>query len=365
MPAAASSGLPVSLAETARIYLRPVGLTCGNAAEKFLAAGQAKRLAGGPWVFASCEVALRAPEGVRRAVASLGEIEAWADRLAPHLRDGLSARIGHLSLPRRAPGDGPLERPLIMGAVGADSENGGFSDPEAAIARGRGLIAAGADILEVAGGPPRAGAAPVDTAWLRAVLQGLAADPACRRARLSVTTRDPETLAEALAAGATVVNGLTALASLAAAGQSKARVVIAPERDRSAARRRDRADVDLPLDVFDALETQVEACVSAGIPRARLIVDPGLGLGKRAADDLAILRALALYHGLGCPVLLDLTHDDVTGELDRGFPPRGRLPGSLAAAVHALDQGVQIVKVRDVVEFRQALDLWERVTGLA
>jgi dihydropteroate synthase len=363
MPAAAGPGLPASLAETARIYLRPVGLTCGNAAEKFLAAGQAKRLAGGPWVFAACEVALRTPDGIRRAVASLEQIEAWAGRLEPQLRDGLSARIGHLSVPRHAPGGGPLERPLIAGVVDASS------DPETAVDRGRRLAAAGADILEIGGESDRPGAPSVEAARLRPILQGLAADPSFARALLSIDTRDPEVVAEALAAGAAVINGLPAPTddpnSLAAVARSGARVVLTHGRESSGASSHDPAYADAPLDVFDILETRVDAWLAAGIPRARLIVDPGLGFAKRPEDNLAMLRALALYHGLGCPVLLDVARAVVIGELDRGFPPRGRLPGSLAAAVHALDQGVQVLKVRDVAEFRQALDLWRRLTGLA
>jgi dihydropteroate synthase len=362
MPAAAGTGLPATLAETARIYLRPVGLTCGKAAEKFLAAGQARRLAGGPWVFAACEVAVRAPEGIRRAVASVEEIEAWADRQALPLRDGLSAQIGRLTGPRVAPGGGPLERPLIMGVIDAPS------DPEAAVAQGRRLVAAGADILEIRGESPRPGASSVEAAWVRKVLEGLAADRSLGRALLSVETRHPEVMAEALAAGASVINDLPALTgdprSLAAAAESRAHVVLTHARGNSGATNDDPAYADAPLDVVDVLEARVDACISAGIPRARVIVDPGLGLGKRAEDNLAILRALALYHGLGCPVLLDVAREDVTGELDRSFPPRGRLPGSLAAAVHALDEGVQILKVRDVAEFRQALDLWQRLTGL-
>jgi len=366
MPAAAGNGLPVTLAETARIYLRPVGLACGNTAEKFLAAGQAKRLAGGPWVFAACEVAVRAPEGIegiRRAVASLAEIEAWVDRLAPRLRDGLSAQLGRLTGPRVAPGGGPLERPLIMSVVDASS------DPEAAVAQGRHLAAAGADILEIGGEFESTAGSTLGVARLRPVLQGLAADPSLRRLVLSIDTRDLEILAEGLTAGATVINSLPAPAGspriLAAIAESEAQVVLTHGRSESGATSHDPRPADTPFEVFDVLETRIDACVAAGIPRARLIVDPGLGFGKRAEDDLAILRTLALYHGLGCPILLDVAREDAAGELDRAFPPRGRLPGSLAAAVHALDQGVQILKVRDVADFRQALDLWRRLTGLA
>jgi dihydropteroate synthase len=119
------------------------------------------------------------------------------------------------------------------------------------------------------------------------------------------------------------------------------------------------------LDVFDYLAARVEACLAAGIARERLIVDPGIGFGKRGAHNLDILRSLTLYHALGCPVLLGVSRKGLTGELERQRPPEERLAGSIAAAVWALDQGVQILRVHDVAETRQALDVWERLVGLA
>jgi dihydropteroate synthase len=120
---------------------------------------------------------------------------------------------------------------------------------------------------------------------------------------------------------------------------------------------------DAALDVFDELEGRVRACIEAGIAHQRIIVDPGIGFAKRGRHNLAILRSLALYHGLGCPVLLGLSRKGLGGENEARLTPKERLPTSLAAALHALNQGVQVLRVHDVAETRRVVDLWQRLNG--
>jgi dihydropteroate synthase len=117
---------------------------------------------------------------------------------------------------------------------------------------------------------------------------------------------------------------------------------------------------DAALDVFDELEARIQACADAGIGRHRLIVDPGIGFGKRRVHNLAILRSLALYHGLGCPLLLGVSRKSLS-EGDGRLAPKDRLPTSLAAAMHALTQGVQILRVHDVAETHRIVDFWQQL----
>jgi dihydropteroate synthase len=98
--------------------------------------------------------------------------------------------------------------------------------------------------------------------------------------------------------------------------------------------------------------------VAAGIDRSRIIVDPGIGFGKGLAHNLALLRGLALFHGLGVPVLLGASRKALIGRLAGEVAPGDRLPGSLALALHAAAQGVQVVRVHDVAETAQALAVW-------
>ena len=346
-PAKPEPRLPAAVPEAARFYLRPVGLTCGKAAEKLAAAGKARRLAGGPWFFAACEVVLRAPpKGIRRTTAALEDIEAWADKLEAQQRERLGAQLERLAAPRHAPCGKPLTRPLVMGTI--DVAAGRF-DSQAVVAHGRWLAAAGADLLEIVSISGQHAAdmiAPEDeTARILPVIGGLA-DLA--GLAVSVDTRSAEVAAKALAAGATMISdgallpgdsrSLSATTLLRA--QDKRRpgdIEPVPDRD------------ELVFQLFDRLEARVEAKLAAGIPLARLVIDPGVDCDGNDGDSNAILNELALFHGLGCPLLLGLPRDATTGDQGR------------KAVLRALDQGAQILRAQDVAEIRRVLDLWERL----
>ena len=117
---------------------------------------------------------------------------------------------------------------------------------------------------------------------------------------------------------------------------------------------------DVLLDVYDWLEARIDICIAAGIDRARIIVDPGIGFGKTMAHNLQLLRGLSLLHGLGCPVLLGASRKKMIGTLS-GADVADRLPGSLALALHGLGQGVQVLRVHDVAATVQAVRVWEAV----
>jgi dihydropteroate synthase len=352
-PAGPEPRLPAAVSEAARFYLRPVGLTCGKAAEKFAAAGKAKRLAGGPWFFAACEVVLRRPNGFRRTTAALGDIEAWADRLQAQQRDRIGSQLARLTAPRVAPDGAPLTRPLIMGMIDVTSDGrpggGERFDPEAAVSHGCWLAAAGADLLEVVGDSARHGAqliAPeAETKRILPVTRGLA-DLA--GIPISIDTRYAEVSAAALRAGATMIGDG---APLIGDPQSPSAISVVRAQQPGGAGTTEPAPGhdELVLEIFDDLEARIEAQLAAGIPHARLIVDPGIDTSGNDGNSIAILNDLALFHSLGCPLLLGLSFDGDDGDQGR------------AAALRALDRGTQILRTRDVSEIRQILDIWERL----
>jgi dihydropteroate synthase len=102
----------------------------------------------------------------------------------------------------------------------------------------------------------------------------------------------------------------------------------------------------------------VEAVVAAGVDRARVIVDPGIGFGKSLADNLALLNGLAMFHGLGCAVMLAASRKRLIGALSNEAPVEQRLGGSVALALKGAEAGVQLLRVHDVVETVQALRVW-------
>ena len=368
--------LPATVPQTTRVYLRPLGLIAGAPAERLLAAGQAVRLAGGRFAFGACQVLFREGPRITGTIAPMDEITAWSESLGGPVGERIGALRERLCAPRRGPGGASLARPLVMGVVNVTpdsfSDGGEHFGVAAAVEHAGRLAADGADIVDIGGESVRPGAAPVEAAEdLKRVLPVVealaAAGTGASAPALSIDTRHADVMEAALAAGATIVNDVTALSgdgrSLEVAAAGADAVVLMHMRGEPATMNLDPAYEDAPLDVYDFLEDRVEACVAAGIERGRLIVDPGMGFGKTAAHNLALLASLTLYHGIGCPILLGISRKGLAGEADRERPPKERLPGSLAAALSALDQGVHILRVHDVAETRQALAVWDRLCG--
>jgi dihydropteroate synthase len=350
----------------ARVYLLPSGLMAGGAAEALLAERWAHRIAGGPIAMTACAVRLRRPEGpAQEFAATIPDLLSWIASGSP------AAYQGRVLLERiAAPRTGWADRPRLMGIVNVTpdsfSDGGAYLDPAAALAHCEALVEAGADILDIGGESTRPGATPVppeeEIARVLPVLEGLRA----RRDRLpgvaiSIDTRRAAVMWAALGVGVDIINDVSALTgdrdSLGVAAASEACIAIMHMQGTPETMNVAPSYDDVALDVFDFLAARVEACVAAGIARERIIVDPGLGFGKRGRQNLEILRALPLFHGLGCPILLGASRKGF-GSGQSALPPKERLPTSLAAAMHGLSCGVQILRVHDVAETRQVVQLW-------
>jgi dihydropteroate synthase len=283
---------------------------------------------------------------------------------------GLSALLEALTRPRAPLAGLDLARPRIMGIVNVtpDSFSDGGRHPggEAAIAHGLALVGAGADVLDIGGESTRPGAqiVPVELELSRVlpVIEGL------RRATpvpLSIDTRKAPVMAAAVAAGAAIVNDVSALSFDADAAATVARlgvpVVLMHARGDPTTMQRDPRYDDVTLDVFDYLASRVGVALAAGIARDRLVVDPGIGFGKTLAHNVQLLRELRVFAGLGVPVLLGASRKRFIGTLSGVEAADERVAGSLAAALMGLAQGVEIVRVHDVAATRQAFAVWQAI----
>lgn len=354
------------------IYLRPLGLLDGRSAASMCARGEALPLAGGRIAFTACELLIRRQGQISRHLTGLAGLKAWcagheALPAAARLRDLLE----RITAPRFARAD---DRPRLMGIVNVTpdsfSDGGEHLDPAAALAHCRALAEAGADILDIGGESTRPGATAVppdeELARVVPVLEGLAE---LRRAfphlLVSIDTRHAEVMEGAIARGVDIINDVTALTgdprSLGIAAASAARVVLMHMQGTPETMNEAPVYEDVAADVMSFLEARIRACEAAGIPRDRLIVDPGIGFGKRGRENQEILRNLTLFHGLGCPILLGLSRKGLG--VAKGASPREREPVSLAAAILALSQGVQMLRVHDVAATRRAVELWDRLSA--
>ena len=355
-----------------RLWLRPLGLLCGHAASEAVAAGLARPLAGADLAFTLvAAIGLGSDRHLASVTPPLAALEGWLDGPGARFAERAQVRLARLSTPRPPWAGFALDRPLVIGVLNVTpdsfSDGGRWFDVERAVARGRALVAAGADIIDVGGESTRPGAAELppgeEIGRVERVVRALAEAGAV----VSIDTRHESVMERALAAGARIVNDVSALThdpgSLARVARSRASVVLMHMRGEPGTMQREPVYDSALVEVLEYLEARIAACAAVGIPRERIVVDPGIGFGKRVPHNLDLLAGIAAFHALGCGVMLGVSRKSMIAGLSRGEPPDARLSGSLAAALFAVQQGVQILRVHDVAETRQALALWGAIAG--
>ncbi len=358
----------ISVGSTAKLYFRPTGFIDAP----FGYDGQFARLAGGMQFFAAWEViAVEAGARTGQWLVAIDQIEAGLQRVSGAQAEAARQTMARVTAPRAALKLGErivrLDQPQVMGILNMtpDSFSGGsdhLDNPAGAADQAVTMAAAGAAIIDIGGESTRPGAKTVweedEKARVVPVIQKLAHNGTA----ISIDTRKAAVMEAALAAGAHLVNDVSALlyderaVSVVAAAGCPVVLMHYPGKPDDPHGRDDYAD---PLiEVYDWLSARVDAVVAAGIARDRIIVDPGIGFGKGVGHNLALLNGLALFHGLGCPLLLGASRKRLIGALSNEAPAEQRLGGSVALALKGVEQGAQIIRVHDVPETVQALHIW-------
>ncbi|WP_375255496.1 dihydropteroate synthase [Yoonia sp.] len=330
-----------------------------------------------------------------RPVARFGEVPTpqslplagglcWFDTIAVHQRDGGISHIPASDAPsdllenltRHRPPIAGLDMsvPHLMGILNVTpdsfSDGGTFNASDTALQRARDMHAQGATIIDVGGESTRPGAAEVPvTEEIARTAPVIAAIRAQSDVPISIDTRKSMVAAAALEAGANLVNDVAALthdpALASVTAQAGVPVCVMHAQGTPQTMQNDPTYEDVLLDVYDFLAERVAAAVEAGIPRERIVVDPGIGFGKTVAHNLILLRGIALFHSLGCPVLLGASRKRFIGVIGGGDGALNRVSGSVAVALFAARRGVQFLRVHDIVETKQALDLEWAIGGAA
>ena len=237
------------------------------------------------------------------------------------------------------------------------SDGGRFFDSAAAVAHARRLADEGAELIDIGGESTRPGAAPVSEQQeldrVMPVLEKIS--DLC----VSVDTRRPGVMKAALAAGASMINDVEALAApgaLETVAKSACAVCLMHKKGEPATMQRDPHYDDVVREVKAFLKERVNAAKAAGIDATRIVVDPGFGFGKTAAHNLELLRRLSELSDF--PILAGLSRKSTLAKIT-GRPVDERLAGSLAMALLALQGGATILRVHDVKETRDVIAVWE------
>ena len=326
--------------------------------------GKLARLAGGLNWFAAVE--LIQLEGNARTSTELVPVEGIESRFD----DDMAAQWKALGAARPPLQMGTrtirLDQPQVMGIINVTpdsfSDGGQFAEAGSAAAAGAQMSAAGAAIIDVGGESTRPGAKPV---WDGDEIERIA--PVIRQlagggAAVSADTRKADVMTAALTAGARMINDVSALTYddrspgvIAAAGIP---IVLMHHKGAPETMQDDPRYEDVLVEVYLWLEDRIRAAEEAGIARHDILVDVGFGFGKKLAHNLELMNGLALFHALGCPLVVGASRKRTIGALSGEAPVDARLGGSLAFALKAAEQGVQVIRAHDVFETVQALKVW-------
>ena len=227
------------------------------------------------------------------------------------------------------------------------------------------MIKSGADFIDIGGESTRPGASKVkpNDEILRVLptIQCLNH----KKINLSLDTRNSSTMELGILAGVKIINDVSALKndkkSIDIIRKYNTPIILMHMPGTPKTMMKKTNYFDIVLDVYDFLEERIKFCESNGIDKKNIIIDPGIGFGKNLDDNIKLLKQLSIFHTLGCPIMLGISRKRFISAISKDSQPKDRLGGTISTTIHAMMNGIQIHRVHDVKEARQAIDVFEKL----
>jgi dihydropteroate synthase len=314
------------------------------------------------------QMALREPSGgIRWFGLYRTELLDWCAGENEVLAADITNQVAALDQLKNSHSRAPI--PKIMGILNVTpdsfSDGGQHFDASIAIKRAQEMVAEGADILDIGGESTRPGADIVSVEdEIRRVVPVI---EGCKtlNVEISIDTRKEPVMKAAVAAGATLINDVSALEfdakSLDFLASNTLPVCLMHSSADPKVMQINPEYSHVLLDVIDYLRRRIEGCEKVGINRNRIIVDPGIGFGKTPDHNLTLIKGLPFLQSLGCRILLGASRKSFIGRLDGDIRTENRIGGSIATALYGAMAGVGILRVHDVQETRQAVKIWQSI----
>ncbi len=348
-------------------YFVPYGWISGDLGRLLEKEGRALRIAGG-WAYAT-RVRILFRDDALHLDLTVDCVEDWLLSLEGGGESVSRDRWRALTTQRRPLTGFDWLKPVIMGILNVTpdsfSDGGDFFDPQAALNHAHAMREMGADIIDIGGESSRPGAVPVSIEEeVSRVAQPIGA--ISPHALVSIDTRHGETARVAVNNGAAWINDImagresemipimaecaTPVVLMHCLGQPKV-MQVNPSYDNAL------------LDIFDFLENRINVAVAGGVNRNNIVVDPGIGFGKSLDHNLTLIKNVSIFHGLGCPILFGASRKRIIDMICQEMTPKKRVPGSLFLVAEAIKQGCQIVRVHDVAETHQVVQMYNFFNG--
>lgn len=364
-----------TLGADARIYCEPTQFVARPQGLD----GRCLRLAGGMLWFAAWRIRARSAGAadIAEATVAVEAMDAWTASLPEALAGQVRSQVAAAQRPRAPLTLGErtvrLDEPRVVGIINATPDSfatgAGTVDADALFNAGYAMASAGAAIIDVGGESTRPGAPLVwegdEIARVQLVVERLARAGVA----VSIDTRKAAVMEAAYAAGARMINDISALGyderALSVAAATGAPVVLMHAPSQTSDPHAGGSYAHVLLDVYDWLRDRIAMAEAAGLSRDRIVIDPGIGFGKGVADNLTLTNGLALFQTLGCAVLYGASRKRFIGAIDGEADVNDRLGGSLALHLMAIERGAQLVRVHDVREMVQVVKTWRAMRDAA
>lgn len=359
---------------SSEIYVKPLALVRGLT----VSGDNFRRLAGGNTYFSAIKIISRDNNNLETEIINVDQIEDYlksqpeqkSQKITNTLvqiertRPPLKLKNGHII---------SWDKPLVQGVLNVTpdsfSDGGIHVDFDKSISHAKRMIGAGADIIDIGGETTKPGAAPVSIEAEKKRVLPVIEKLADLDIPISIDSRNAGVMSAAVKAGVQIINDVSALEhdpqSINAVKDADVPVILMHTQGSPETMQDNPVYENVVLDIYDYLKSRIEHCLSAGIAKNNIIVDPGIGFGKRLDHNLQILANLSLFHGLGVPLLIGVSRKSFIGKITGEEIASNRVPGSIAAAQACLDQGVQIVRVHDVEEASQAISIWNAIGDIS
>ena len=260
-----------------------------------------------------------------------------------------------------------FSKPSIMGVLNLTpdsfSDGGEYLKVGQAIEHAHYMVSCGAALVDIGGESTKPSAAPISSSVERKrvlpIVKALVEDGV----QVSIDTYHPDTMEEASALGASVINdisGFTAYPNSKQVGAASGRALVLVHSLPLETERGAVFDGEVAIEIYENLFEQIKAMELLGVSRGRIVVDPGLGFEKSHKSNFSALRWMGILHGLGCQIMIGASRK--FGRMQKGQSPKDRLPGSIAASLYGTEQGAHFLRVHDVAEIQQALGVWRSIT---
>jgi dihydropteroate synthase len=247
------------------------------------------------------------------------------------------------------------------------SDGGMYTSKKTAIDHVIKMIKSGADIIDIGGESTRPGSEKVKIEEeLKRVLPILNNISNLKnKVPISLDTRKPEVMMKGLKKGVDIINDVSGLRysrdTIPLMKKTKSPIVIMHSISTPKLMQKKISYKNVLIDIYDFLEKKINQCEKNNIDRSRIIIDPGIGFGKNLKQNLNLIKNISLFHSLGVSILLGSSRKTFISKISKNALENERLGGSISSVIYALNQGVQIFRVHDVIETKQALDVYNKI----